>query len=208
MPSSPPRISSRLGDDHQVVAKLTADNLMFLMSLKKTQGDLQECEQERDQLRLEVEQQRGPWFDQVRAGVEERVKKAMQRADHLEAELESTLARHKVENEALIAQRSDLEEYLGALKSSHEAIEMRLAEAEGARVEAEVKAGRASDGEGEARRLAEGLLADKRVLQETLAAMRLECTERWVSACLPTCPAPFLPSLILPPLDYIISYPT
>lgn len=49
----------------QVVAKLTADNLMFLMSLKKVQAELQECQQERDQLRLAVEQQRGPWFDQV-----------------------------------------------------------------------------------------------------------------------------------------------
>lgn len=108
------------------------------------------------------------------------MKKAMQRADTLEAELQSTMTRHRTENEALIAQRSDLEEYLGSLKASHEALESKLAIAEDAKREAELRLARAVEGEGEARRLAEGLLADKRVLQETLAAMRLECTERWV----------------------------
>lgn len=50
----------------QVVAKLTADNLMFLMQLKKAEADLATANQERAQLRLAAEQQRGPWFDQVR----------------------------------------------------------------------------------------------------------------------------------------------
>ena len=48
-----------------MVAKLTADNLMFLMTLKKAQADLHECDQERSLLRIEVEEKRGPWFEQV-----------------------------------------------------------------------------------------------------------------------------------------------
>lgn len=52
---------------HQVVAKLTADNLMFLMGLKKAEADLAAANQDRAQLRLAVEKQRGPWFDEVRA---------------------------------------------------------------------------------------------------------------------------------------------
>ena len=48
------------------MAKLTADNLMFLMSLKKAEADLMACNQDRAQLRLAVEKQRGPWFDEVR----------------------------------------------------------------------------------------------------------------------------------------------
>ena len=50
----------------QVVAKLTADNLMFLMNLKKAEADLTAANQDRAQLRLAVEKQRGPWFDEVR----------------------------------------------------------------------------------------------------------------------------------------------
>ena len=49
----------------QVVAKLTADNLVFLMQVKKLEADLASSNHERSQLRLAVEKQRGPWFDEV-----------------------------------------------------------------------------------------------------------------------------------------------
>ncbi len=49
----------------QMVASLTADNLVFLMRLKKCEGDLMSAVQERDELRLAVEEQRGPWFEEV-----------------------------------------------------------------------------------------------------------------------------------------------
>ena len=53
-------------DRHQdMVASLTADNLVFLMRLKKCEGELGSAVQERDELRLAVEEQRGPWFDEV-----------------------------------------------------------------------------------------------------------------------------------------------
>ena len=51
----------------QAVAKLTADNLVFLMSLKKVEAELAAANQERAQLRLAAERQRGPWFDEVGA---------------------------------------------------------------------------------------------------------------------------------------------
>ena len=49
----------------QMVASLTADNLMFVMRLKKSERELQAASEERDELRLEVDQQRGPWLDEV-----------------------------------------------------------------------------------------------------------------------------------------------
>lgn len=49
----------------QMVAKLTADNLVFLMQLKKAEADLAAANQEKAALKLAVERQRGPWFDQV-----------------------------------------------------------------------------------------------------------------------------------------------
>lgn len=49
----------------EMVASLTADNLVFLMRLKRCEGDLVSAVQERDELRLAVEDQRGPWFEEV-----------------------------------------------------------------------------------------------------------------------------------------------
>jgi len=55
-----------VAERHQeTVASLTADNLVFLMRLKRCEGDLVSAVQERDELRLAVEEQRGPWFEEV-----------------------------------------------------------------------------------------------------------------------------------------------
>jgi hypothetical protein len=50
-----------------VVAQLTADNLVLLMQLRKAEADLDAGQQERSQLRLAVERQKGPWFAEVGA---------------------------------------------------------------------------------------------------------------------------------------------
>ena len=52
------------------MAKLTADNLVFLMNLKKAEADLAAANQERASLKLAAEKQRGPWFDEVSRVVE------------------------------------------------------------------------------------------------------------------------------------------
>ena len=49
----------------QAVARLTADNMLFLMRARKCEAELEALLQERDQLRRAVEQQKGPWFDKV-----------------------------------------------------------------------------------------------------------------------------------------------
>ena len=55
-----------MAERHQeMVASLTADNLMFVMRLKQCEGELLSAGQERDELRLAVDQQEGPWFDEV-----------------------------------------------------------------------------------------------------------------------------------------------
>ena len=55
-----------VAERHQeMVASLTADNLVFLMRLKRCEGDLVSAVQECDELRLAVEEQRGPWFEEV-----------------------------------------------------------------------------------------------------------------------------------------------
>ena len=47
------------------MAKLTADNLVFLMNLKKAEAELATANAERAAFKLAAEKQRGPWFDEV-----------------------------------------------------------------------------------------------------------------------------------------------
>ena len=56
-----------MAERHQeMVASLTADNLVFVMRLKHCEGELLSAGQERDELRLVVDEQKGPWFDEVK----------------------------------------------------------------------------------------------------------------------------------------------
>ncbi|KAG2428998.1 hypothetical protein HXX76_011242 [Chlamydomonas incerta] len=171
-----------LAERHQqVVAKLTADNLMFLMQLKKAEADLATANQERSQLRLAAEHQRGPWFDQVRAGVEERVKHAMQRSVELEARLERQAAEHAQQLAELEQRRQDLAAELAAVRGQADDLQHRLTGAEEGQSSADKRCAAAESVAAELRQRLEDLSAENRVLQESVKAMRQECTERWVS---------------------------
>ncbi|KAG2449899.1 hypothetical protein HYH02_000005 [Chlamydomonas schloesseri] len=170
-----------LAERHQqVVAKLTADNLMFLMQLKKAEADLATANQERAQLRLAAEQQRGPWFDQVRVGVEERVKQAMQRSVELEAKMERQAAEHAQQLAELEQRRQDLAAELVAVRGQADDLQHRLSSAEEGQTSADKRCAAAESAAAELRQRLEDLSAENRVLQESVKAMRQECTERWV----------------------------
>ena len=49
----------------QAMAKLTADNLVLLLRLRQCEAGLAAATTERDALRLEVTEKRGPWFEEV-----------------------------------------------------------------------------------------------------------------------------------------------
>ncbi|GAX73677.1 hypothetical protein CEUSTIGMA_g1128.t1 [Chlamydomonas eustigma] len=174
--------SSASAERHQqVVAKLTADNLMFLMSLKKTEADLAAANLERGQLKLAVEHQRGPWFDEVRAGVEERVKQAMRRAESLELDVESMKDKHAEELKVLRGQLLDLEDFLGAIRAKESSLEAQLSEAVQARSRAEAEGRHSTAASAELRNQLEALSAERRVLHDNVASMRQECNKSWAS---------------------------
>jgi len=50
-----------------VVAKLTADNLMFVMRLNKAEREVSELIRDKEELKRGLEEQEGPWFDTVLA---------------------------------------------------------------------------------------------------------------------------------------------
>jgi hypothetical protein len=51
------------------VGRITADNLMLVMRLKKAEKEVAELSKERDLLKAGVEKQEGPWFDTVSTGL-------------------------------------------------------------------------------------------------------------------------------------------
>ena len=61
----------------EAVAKLTADNMVFLMRLKESETELRDARAEADSMRGELEESRGAWFDKARRDVERVVQNAM-----------------------------------------------------------------------------------------------------------------------------------
>ena len=59
------RASAAASRHQDLVARLTADNLVFLMRVNKCEQELGIAARERDDLKVALEQQQGPWFDEV-----------------------------------------------------------------------------------------------------------------------------------------------
>mmetsp|Transcript_13704 Transcript_13704/g.36706 ORF Transcript_13704/g.36706 Transcript_13704/m.36706 type:complete len:869 (-) Transcript_13704:372-2978(-) len=175
------KASSNAERHQETVAKLTADNLVFLMNLKKAEAELAAANQEKLQLRQAAEKQRGPWFDEVRASVEERVRQAMTRAEALELELESTRQHHHCELQDILGQKADLEEFLAQMRQHEADLEAGLQAARSRQASAEEEALQATSAASQLRAKVEALEAEARVSQSNLRSMRQECTERWVS---------------------------
>jgi len=76
----------------EAVAKLTADNMVFLMRLKESETELRDARAEADSMRGELEESRGAWFDKARRDVERVVQNAMRRAESADVALEAEIA--------------------------------------------------------------------------------------------------------------------
>ncbi|KAK9814128.1 hypothetical protein WJX72_001015 [[Myrmecia] bisecta] len=170
--------ASTAAQRHQAaVAALTADNLVFLMRLKRCEAELSAAVRERDVLRLAVEEQRGPWLDDVRAGVEEKVGAALRRVEELEVQLEAAHAAHTAAAERAAEERAELEEFLQTSRHAEADLAARwgTAGSETKRLQAELLAAKAIASEAQQR--AADLAAEHRVFMETIRSMRQECTE-------------------------------
>lgn len=107
----------------QAVARLTADNLVFMARLRASETDATAAAAERDALRLAVEEHTSPWLDEVHEGVELRVKAAMARAEQLEAQMQLAAAQHAQHVQQLEHQQADLEAALHT--SQQQVLELR-----------------------------------------------------------------------------------
>ncbi|GAQ85292.1 hypothetical protein KFL_002280060 [Klebsormidium nitens] len=76
----------------EAVARLTADNMIFLMKLRTAEAQLSAADKERTELRTVVEMKQGEWLDRARAQVEERVKESLRKAEQSEKQLQRARA--------------------------------------------------------------------------------------------------------------------
>lgn len=68
----------------QYVAKLSADNVVLMVKLKKAEARRDALAAEAGELRAAVDTQSGPWFEEVHAAVEASQRESMKRADSLQ----------------------------------------------------------------------------------------------------------------------------
>ncbi|KAA6425700.1 MAG: hypothetical protein FRX49_04597 [Trebouxia sp. A1-2] len=173
-----------VAERHQeMVASLTADNLVFLMRLKRCEGDLVSAVQERDELRLAVEEQRGPWFEEVadvRAGVEERVKTAMAYGGLLQTELDGLKACHGKALDEAYSHVSQLQEQVGEQKQQLEETGQELSRCQQALDRSQEAAATTQHNLSQLQQRCDELAAENRVLMEGSRSMRHECNEAWM----------------------------
>ncbi|KAF6265548.1 hypothetical protein COO60DRAFT_963050 [Scenedesmus sp. NREL 46B-D3] len=163
------------------VARLTADNLVFMAKLRAAESAAAAAGTERDELVLALEEHKGPWMDEVHQGVETRVKHALIRAQQLEQQQEEAAVRHEAHLQQLRQQQADLEAALGQAAQAQAALQQQLAAAEAAAAEARAAAEEAAVLSAEAQAAADARAAELRVAQDSLRCMRQECNECWMS---------------------------
>ncbi len=155
---------------------------MFLTRAREAEAALGAARSQAGALRLALDEHRGPWFEEVAAGVEERVRGAMGRADGLAAELAAERDAAAAARGVHAAERAELEQLLSDARAEAARLDAALSEARGSEAAAEEAAGALQVHAAAARAAAEERAAELRVAQDTLRAMREEVNERWVSS--------------------------
>ena len=85
----------------QAVAKLSADNVVLLVKLRKAEARACSLAEEVSVLRAAVDSQSGTWFEDIHATVQRVTREGMQRADTLQARHHSSVPLHVLDATAL-----------------------------------------------------------------------------------------------------------
>ncbi len=108
------------------VAKLTADNMVFLMRLKETETEIAALRKETADARIELEAKRGAWFDRARKDVERVVQRAIKRAEEADAALEAEFGRQEQKAEEYAKELAKIDD----VRAENELLAMAAAKAQ------------------------------------------------------------------------------
>lgn len=156
----------------KIIAKLTADNLVFLTKFKDAEERFRVCDMKREELQLMVDEQKGPWFDKVKGDIQKQVESDWQKIHSLEKELSSAeqeskqvISQLNEKLSAVNAENQELKEKNGAMEATIKTTKAK----EKQREEKDIKA--AADFESLNQLLKDTLAANK-VLRETISDER------------------------------------
>ena len=108
------------------VAKLTADNMVFLMRLKETETEIAALRKETADARIELEAKRGAWFDRARKDVERVVQRAIKRAEEADTALEAEFGRQEQKAEEYAKELAKIDD----VRAENELLAMAAAKAQ------------------------------------------------------------------------------
>jgi hypothetical protein len=110
----------------QAVAKLSADNVVLIIKLRKAEERCASLGSERDELRAAVDTQSGPWFDDIQRAVQQRMEEGMQKAKELEAQLEQQQEGRARQLQGVREEKDQLAAHLSSTLTSCQRLEYEL----------------------------------------------------------------------------------
>jgi chromosome segregation ATPase len=108
------------------MAKLSADNVVLMVRLRKAEERCKFVEKEAAELREAVDSQSGQWFEDIRATVQQRVEEGMQEARELKARHDQAAKEHEHEVGKLVEAKQKLGAHLSSVLTSCEQLEQEL----------------------------------------------------------------------------------
>ncbi|KAK9798595.1 hypothetical protein WJX73_006064 [Symbiochloris irregularis] len=110
--------TARMSHRHQeALAQQTGDNMVLTLRLRQAEEALRAAAQQRDALQGEVHRLQGPWMEQVKQDMQERMAVALQQMDELQGQLEVVDNRHTHALGVAAADRQGLEAQLREARS-------------------------------------------------------------------------------------------
>lgn len=110
----------------QAVAKLSADNVVLMVRLRKAEERAGTLDKEVTELRAAVASQSGGWFEDIRAEVQQRIEGSMQHAKELQQQIEDDKSTHAKQLAAVREEKEELGAHLSSALQSCQQLETEL----------------------------------------------------------------------------------
>eukprot|EP00210_Caulerpa_lentillifera_P005463 g5224.t1 len=101
----------------EVIAKLTADNLVQMIKLKEQNAMLMSYKADLEAMKQEMETKKTPWFEEIRSNIELRVKESFERSEELRTALETSQTEHEEQIKELNVKLNDASESMSLLEN-------------------------------------------------------------------------------------------
>jgi chromosome segregation ATPase len=110
----------------QAMAKLSADNVVLMVKLRKAEERVRSLSNECIELRAAVDTQSGSWFEDIQQTVQTRIEDSMKAAHELEAKMVQDRCEHDKVVQRLADDKDQLSAHLSSTLTSCQQLESEL----------------------------------------------------------------------------------